>query len=77
MTDEQIQALEALYTAAGERYTNLTDLDKVPFPISARTREYLLDQGLIRAIGRGSFTVTQQGVQKANENRGTPPVTEG
>ena len=71
MTEEQIQALEALYVAAKGRLDALVDLDKVKIPISPNTLDELRQQGLIGIVGHGHFTITKRGMTKANENRYT------
>ena len=74
MTDEQIQALEALYTAARGRYGNLHDLSSVPCAIKASTLDELVKKEFIRMPGRGNFRMTSLGIDTALENRTKPPV---
>ena len=74
MTNDQIQALEALCTAAHGRYNTLVDLGRVPLSIKANTLDELLTQGFIRTAGRQDFTVTSLGIHQASENRYVPPT---
>ena len=74
MTDEQIQALEALYMAARGRYDTLVDRSKVEGSIKESTLDELRKQGVIRIVGRGLFMLTPHGVDRAIENRHTPPA---
>ena len=74
MTNDQIRALEGLYTAAHGKYGTLVDLTKVQFTISGTTLDDLRQQQLIRMAGRGGFTLTMRGKDKAIENRLVPPV---
>jgi hypothetical protein len=76
MTDEQIQALEALYTAAHGRYGTLVDLKRVSLAIKASILGELIKQEFIRTSGRGNFSMTPLGVDKAIENRHVPPADE-
>jgi len=69
MTNDQIQALEALYTAARGKYGTLVDLKSLPFAITATMIDALREQRLIQTVGRGSFTLTALGMDKAVENR--------
>jgi hypothetical protein len=74
LTNDQIQALEALDRAAGGRFNTLVDLERVPVSIQASTLAELLTQGFILMVGRGNFTMTRQGMEKASENRRRPPA---
>ena len=72
MTDDQIQALEALCTAAHKKFNTLCDLEGLQLSIPPAMLDELLRQGLIKLPGHGHFTLTRQGWLKANENRHTP-----
>ena len=72
MTDEQSQALEALYKAAGGNNNRLVDRERVPVSLRAGILDDLLKQGFIRTVGRGNFTMTPQEIEKASENQRKP-----
>jgi hypothetical protein len=74
MTDEQIQALEALYTAAHGRCNRLCDLDRLAAPIAAIALDELRLQGYIVVAGRGHFMITWHGINKVTGNQPVPPV---
>ncbi len=74
MTDNQIQALEALYKATNGKSGTFVDLRRAKLSISVSTLLDLVKQGFIRMLGKGLFTLTVLGVDQALENRRTPPV---
>ena len=69
MSDEQSQALEALYTAARDRSDTLAELSSVKVAIKASMLEELRLLGVIGLVGRGLFTVTHRGREQVTENR--------
>jgi len=69
MNYTQIQALEALYLLASGKYGTLVDLRRLTIAIHACTLDDLVEQGFIRSAGQGNITITQQGTEKASENR--------
>lgn len=74
MTNEQIQALEALYKATNGKSGAFVDLHRVDLSISVSTLLYLVKQGFIRMLGKGLFTLTLPGIVQANENRHRRPA---
>ena len=72
MTNEQIQALEALYKATNGKSGAFVDVHRVNLSISVSTLLFLVKQGFIRMLGRGLFTLTLLGIDKARENQHIP-----
>jgi hypothetical protein len=75
MTDEQSQALEALYKATNGKSGSFVDVRRANLAISVATLLYLTKQKFIRRLGAGLFTLTLLGVDKVGENRQLPTVT--
>ena len=71
MTAYQKQVLEALYTAAREKYNIVVDTHEARLSIQLRTIDALLKQGLIRVEGSWRYTLTAAGAAKALDNRRT------
>jgi hypothetical protein len=75
MTNEQIQALEALYKATNGKSGAFVDVHRAKLAISVSTLLYLTKQKFIRRLGAGLFTLTLLGIEKVSENRQPPPAT--
>jgi len=69
MTNEQIQALEAVYKATNGKSGTFVDLHRVNLMIDVSTLLYLVKRGFIRMLGRGLFTLTPLGIDQARENQ--------
>ena len=72
MTNEQIQALEALYKATHGKSGAFVDLHRANLLIDVNTLLYLVKKGFIRMLGRGLFTLTPLGIGQARENQRVP-----
>ena len=72
MTNEQIQALEALYRATNGKSGAFVDVRRANLAISVSTLLYLTKQKFIRRLGPGLFTLTLLGIDKARENQHIP-----